>query len=352
MRTSSRAPVVSESPGERAAIEPPEARGLGRDEVRLMVASPERIQHAIFRELGDFLEAGDLVVVNTSATIPSAVDATRDGTAIGVHFSAPIDDNTWTVELRAPDGSGPLLDGRAGEVIVLPEGVRLGILAPYSGIEGHARILRAQPHLEGTVEDYLARVGRPISYSYVRERWPLSMYQTVFARTPGSAEMPSAGRPFTAELVTDLVTRGVAFAPLVLHTAVSSLDLGELPLPERFDVPPPTARVVNETRGAGGRVVAVGTTVTRALETAAGSDGNIRPMRGWTDLVLDLDRPARVVGGLITGWHPPEASHRSLLEAVAGEKLVERAYAADPAVDYLWHEFGDSCLFLPTSSHC
>jgi S-adenosylmethionine:tRNA ribosyltransferase-isomerase len=173
------------------------------------------------------------------------------------------------------------------------------------------------------------------------------MYQTVFAREPGSAEMPSAGRPFTTELVTDLVARGVLFAPVLLHTGVSSLEGGEAPLPEPFRVPATTARLVEETRSAGKRVVAVGTTVTRALESATDSVGRVQPARGWTDLVLGADRPALVVDGLITGWHAAEATHQALLRAVAGAELVGAAYASASKEGYLWHEFGDSCLLLP-----
>lgn len=162
--------------------------------------------------------------------------------------------------------------------------------------------------------------------------------------------MPSAGRPFTAQVVTDLITRGVVVAPVVLHTGVSSQEPGEPPQPERFRVPAATARLVNSTRAAGGRVIAVGTTVTRALESAADPDGLVRLRHGWTNLVLGPSRPARVVTGLVTGWHAPGASHLALLSAVAGEALVERAYAEAVRLGYRWHEFGDSCLLLPLLS--
>ena len=162
-----------------------------------------------------------------------------------------------------------------------------------------------------------------------------------------SAEMPSAGRPFTHAVLSGLLARGVRVAEVVLHTGVSSPEAGETPLPERFRVPPAAAGAVNATRAAGGRIVAVGTTVTRALESATTADGTVRAAGGWTELVLGPDRPARVVDGLVTGWHEPEASHLLLLTAVAGPHLVERAYAAALEHRYLWHEFGDSCLLLP-----
>jgi S-adenosylmethionine:tRNA ribosyltransferase-isomerase len=201
--------------------------------------------------------------------------------------------------------------------------------------------------VEGGVVPYLHRVGRPIRYAYVPRPHPLGAYQTVFAHVPGSAEMPSAGRPFTAEIVTELVTRGVLVAPLTLHTGVSSPEQGEPPQPERFDVPSSTAALVNHVRRSGGRVVAVGTTVTRALEAAAAENGTVHATSGWTDLVLGPQRPARVVTGLITGWHAPGASHLQLLQAVAGADLVARAYADALRERYRWHEFGDSCLLLP-----
>lgn len=155
------------------------------------------------------------------------------------------------------------------------------------------------------------------------------------------------GGPFTTRLVTELVARGVVVAPLTLHTGVSSPESHEPPYPERYDVPAGTARSVNVARADGGRVLAVGTTVTRALETVADLNGWVSAGRGWTDVVLGPARPARVVDGLVTGWHPPEASHLSLLEAVAGVDTVQRAYDAAVREAYRWHEFGDSCLLLP-----
>jgi S-adenosylmethionine:tRNA-ribosyltransferase-isomerase (queuine synthetase) len=324
-----------------------EAPPTVRDGVRLLVAHAGGIEHARFAQLGRFLSPGDLLVVNTSGTLAAAVDGRRgDGIGVTVHFAAALDDGTWVLEVR-PDqnASGPVPDGAAGDVIVLPDGVRAVLIAPHPN--GQARLWQASVGVEGGVPAYLERRGRPIRYAYVPTAVPLAEYQTVFAREPGSAEMPSAGRPFTDALVTDLVTRGIGIAPITLHTGVSSQDVGEPPQPERYRVPEPTARLVNLTRAWGGRVVAVGTTVTRALESAADRDGVLGERAGWTDLVLGPDRPARVVNGLITGWHAPGASHLKLLEAVSGSDLVERAYDAAIAARYLWHEFGDSCLLLP-----
>jgi S-adenosylmethionine:tRNA ribosyltransferase-isomerase len=338
------------------ATEPPEARGLDRDEVRLLVADPRGVHHARFCDLGQFLRPGDLLVVNNSATLAAAVDGVRtDGVAgsrrITVHFATELDDRAWVVELR-PAGrpTGHLDDVMPGEVVELAAGARLRVEAshPQPGVTG-ARLWRARLAVEGEVTAYLARHGRPIRYAYVRHAWPLSAYQTVFAQRPGSAEMASAARPFSPELVTSLVSTGVAIATITLHASVSSAEVGEPPIAERFEVPAATARLVNLTRASGGRVIAVGTTVTRSLETAAAPDGSLRAADGWTDLVIGPDRPIRAVDGIVTGWHDAGASHLLLLEAVAGPDLVAAAYRAALAGGYLWHEFGDSALLLPAT---
>ncbi len=318
-----------------------------RDDVRLLVAHAGGVEHARFADIGRFLSPGDLLVVNTSATLAAAIDGTRgDGRPVTAHFATWLDDGAWVVELRprGPAG-GPLADTAEGDVVTLPDGVRLTVLGAQPA--GQTRLWRAAVPVEGGVVAYLRRHGHAIRYAYVPDDHPLAAYQTVFAREPGSAEMPSAGRPFTDALITDLAVRGVGIAPITLHTGVSSQEPGEPPQPERFTVPSATARQVNVTRAWGGRVVAVGTTVTRALESAADGNGIVREQRGWTDLVLGEHRPAIVVSGLVTGWHAPGASHLDLLRAVAGADLVDRAYTEALAAGYRWHEFGDSCLLLP-----
>ena len=333
-----------ELPDELIAVEPPEAHGTARDGVRLMAVHRRRISHAYFRDLGSFLRAGDLLVVNTSATVAAAVNATRgDGANVVVHFAGPSRDGAWLVEVRRPDQRGPVLDMAPGETLRL-DGADLQLLSPLT--PHRTRLWEAS--LSGTVpvSEWLRRHARPIAYSHAQRRWPLSEYQTVFARTPGSAEMPSAGRPFSLELVAGLVSLGVGLAPIVLHAGVSSLETDELPPPERFEVPEATARLINATRRARGRVIGVGTTVVRAVETVAAADGTVTAGAGWTDLVLSQDRAVRAFDGLITGWHEPRSSHLLLLDAVAGREAVSAAYAAALAEGYQWHEFGDSCLLL------
>jgi S-adenosylmethionine:tRNA ribosyltransferase-isomerase len=247
----------------------------------------------------------------------------------------------WVVELRRHGAR--FRGGRAGQVLALPGGGAAELLAPYLS---PGRLWIAALDLPAPLGAYLAEHGRPIAYAHLAEPRPLGDLQTIFADEPGSAEMPSAGRPFTQRLLDELHARGVQVAPLVLHTGVSSLERGERPYPERYRVPPLTAARVNAHHAAGGRVIAVGTTVVRALETVAGPDGAVEAGEGWTSLVVTPERGVRAIDGLITGWHEPDASHLLMLEAVGGRDMIERSYAAALSAGYRWHEFGDSHLIL------
>ena len=343
-------------PGTRTAPSPPEFRGIARDDVRLLVADGDRVVHTHFRDLADQLDPGDLIVVNTSQTVAGEADARLSGGDVVVHVAMDLRDGTWVVEVRtAPDASRAVLDAVAGQVLTLAgtDGV-LTLLEPYprsgsspTGVGN--RLWRADYAGAESLREVLDRVGRPIAYGYLDRRYDLADYQTIFGTTPGSAEMPSASRPFTHEVVTRLVSRGVGIAPVLLHTGVSSQEVGEAPQPEWFEVGESTARLVNSTRAGGGRIIAVGTTVTRALESAiAAGSGLLVAADGWTERVVTREHPAHIVDGLITGWHDPQASHLLLVEAIAGPELAQTAY--DAAVDggYSWHEFGDSALFLPS----
>ncbi|MCL7369789.1 S-adenosylmethionine:tRNA ribosyltransferase-isomerase [Streptomyces ardesiacus] len=368
-----RAPAVG-VPEELSARVPVEQRGPGldRDGVRLLVSRGTEVSHHAFGELPGLLRAGDLLVVNTSPTLAAAVDGRAGHARVVVHFSTRGDDGRWAVELREPDGRGTT---RArGAVTGLPraraegaEGVRGrgcgGLAGTRVRLPGGARMVLEEPlsargerlwwaRVSGVAVPALLREhGRPIRYSYTERDQPLSVYQTVFALPSddgtGSAEMPSAARPFTARLVAELVSRGVQFAPVRLHTGVASAESHEPPYPERFAVPEASARLINAVRAGDGRVVAVGTTAVRAVESAAGDDGVVRARAGWTDLVVTPERGVRVVEGLLTGLHEPEASHLLMLEAVAGRAAVDRGYEAAVRDRYLWHEFGDVHLLLP-----
>jgi S-adenosylmethionine:tRNA ribosyltransferase-isomerase len=334
-----------------AAGELAQVPDAGECPTALLVASRRtgKLVHSCFADLGQFLHAGDLLVVNTSATLPAAVPARARGDELELHLSTPADEAPgvagevfWVVELRTT-GRRPLR-APVGARIELPGDAEAELLAPYLG---STRLTVARLSLGEPVEDYLARHGHPIRYRHTELDLPIDAYQTVFAREPGSAEMPSAARPFTAELVTELVSAGVLVAPVTLHCGVSSLEAGESPYPERYRVPPETARLVNAVRGWGGRVIAVGTTVVRALETVAEPGGTVTPGHGLTRLVVSPAHGLRAIDGLITGWHEPDSSHLSLLEAAAGPELLRRSYAAAHATGYRLHEFGDSHLILP-----
>jgi S-adenosylmethionine:tRNA ribosyltransferase-isomerase len=325
-------------PAPREAREPAEVRGTGRDDVRLLVARRDsaRIEHARFRELPELLDPGDLLVVNTSATLPAALPVSGPDSAMRLHLSSPVpgdERETWLVELRRE--RRPFEGGRPGLVLRLPAGGAVVLLERHRG----GRLWRAALRLPTSVLDYIARHGEPIRYAHARGEWPIGRYQTVYATEPGSAEMPSAGRAFTPELVTGLIAAGVDVAPLVLHAGVSSLDAGEAPPAEWYRVPSFTAERVELVRRMGGRVIAVGTTVVRALESGAGE--------GWTDLVIEPDTQLEAVDGLLTGFHDSDSSHLAMLEAVAGRDLLERSYAEATRAGYLRHEFGDLHLILP-----
>ena len=328
------------------AHEPPEARGGRRDGVRLLVsAGDEEPVDARFTDLATVLAPGDLLVVNTSATIPAAFDGRLpDGEPIVVHLSGNLPGDLWLVEVRRPQlgSTVPLRLERAVDVALLTGGT-VHLLARFADSE---RLWLAKLELDRAVIPYAYEHGRPIRYRHVERDWPISSYETIFAREPGSAEMPSASRPFTNRIVTDLVTRGVLVTPLLLHTGVSSLEGGERPYPERYRIPTATAATINTTRRRGGRVVAVGTTVVRALATVTDDRAVVHPGEGWTEVVVTPDRPVESVDGLVTGWHEPESSHLMMLEAFATAETLRRAYEAALRRGYLWHEFGDSHLIL------
>ena len=337
-------------PADREAREPAEVRGDGRHDVRLMVGRRAQgsISHLRFPDIVEVLAPGDLLVINTSGTVPAALPAVRtDGTRLRLHLSARLPGGRWLVELRRPDGVGslPFPDAEVGDVLALPGRAQATLVEAWAPADH--RLWVATVDFGVPLVSYLAAHGAPVRYGHVQRPWPLAAYRTVFANEDGSAEMPSAGRAFTPELVTALVARGVGVAPVVLHSGVSSPEAHEAPAPEWFRVPAATVRWVRATRRGGGTVVAVGTSVVRALETVADGTGQVHPGEGWTELVVGPERGVRVVDGLLTGWHEPRASHLRLLEAVAGRPFLRRCYAEALEHGYRWHALGDLCLRLP-----
>jgi S-adenosylmethionine:tRNA ribosyltransferase-isomerase len=313
-------------PSQLEAREPAELRASGRDDVRMLVSKED-----------GFLAPGDLLVLNTSATVPAALTAVRaNGEELALHWSTSLPAGLAVMEPRK-------VDVRAGETLTIPGGGLVTLLAPY---RDSRRLWLVKLDVPLPPLEYLQRWGRPIAYDYIATRFPLSAYQTVFARNAGSAEMPSAGRPFTRSLLACLRRSGVQLAKLLLHTGVASLEQHETPYEEWFEVPLRTAERVRNTRARGGRVIAVGTTVVRALESSVDANGNAVASRGWTDLVITPERGVRVVDGILTGLHEPRATHLAMLEAISGRDVVARAYEEALAREYLWHEFGDMHLLL------
>lgn len=358
-------PTLSfEVPLALVASVPPEERGVPRAGVRMLVASAAgNLRHALVSDLPEVLQPGDLLVINTSQTLPAALRGHTDaGEPVTVHLSTVLPGAgqsparalrsrvaPWVVELRrpVPGGSEPSFADRTGALIAIAGGATLRVLASHPPGSARSRLWVGELTSPRPLGRWLDGHGEPIRYSHVDGTWPMAAYRTAHGDTPGSAEMPSAGRPLTGALLARLRRRGVQIAALVLHCGVSSLESGDPPYAEWYSVPRRTARSVNRARAQGRRVVAVGTTVVRALESVVGMAGDVQSGQGWTDLVISADRTVSVVDGLLTGWHEPDATHLSMLEALAGRSLLCDSYRAALANGYLWHEFGDVHLLLP-----
>jgi S-adenosylmethionine:tRNA ribosyltransferase-isomerase len=293
-------------------------------------------------------------VINTSGTLNAALKATDpDGEAFELHLSTHLPGDVWIVEVRRREGARveAVFDAEAGTRFRLPSRGAATLLTPYRRAEratpGHTRLWLAALELPAPLPEYLTRHGFPIRYSYVGQQWPISAYQTVYVTEMGSAEMPSAGRAFTPELLTRLMAQGVTIAPLLLHTGIASLEDHEPPHEEVYRVSPQTARLVTAAREGGQRILAVGTTAVRTLQTVTDADGVTHPGEGWTNIVVTPETGARSVDGLLTGLHEPRSTHRLMLEAIASPHHLRAAYEAALAERYLWHEFGDLHLILP-----
>lgn len=334
----------------RAATAPIEATGRSRHDVAMLVSTLEGATETKFRRIADYLDAGDVLVVNTSSTEPAALDASWRGTPITLHVAGPGQRDGWVVELRLPDRSGPITHAKVGDCVSLADGSAIQLIAPRShDPSAGVRLWNASWYGHSDLVGHVRRHGAPVRYAYVPEKWPIATYRTIFERRPAgfaSAEMPSAARPFTQQVLDDLTDRGVLLAAVELHTGLSSPESHEPPEPERFRVGGRAARRIERARRHHRRIVAVGTTATRAVESAVGSDGTVGATSGWTDLVLSPDRPATVINAILTGWHPPEASHLALLESITFGEQISNAYRSAQEAGMLSHEFGDSCLLL------
>lgn len=321
---------------------PAEYRGIQRDQVRLMALdiNTGKSYHNTFYELDAYLKEGDLLVLNNSRTIPAVLKGKRGKQTIEIRLSRKISDNEW--EALVVGGVFGV-----GEKINLP-----GDLTATIKGQGNEAPLVILSFSKSGVDLYndIYKYGEPIHYEYIDTPWPIEMYQTVYASVPGSVEMPSAGRAFSWKLLNKLKRKGVNIAFIQLHAGLSYYGNDRWPNPskhvEAYSVPEETAALINKTKANKGCVIAVGTTVVRALETVAEHTGIVKAQEGITGLYIKKGFPLKVVDGLITGFHEPEASHLDLLTAFIDEKLLMDAYRDALTEGYLWHEFGDMNLIL------
>jgi S-adenosylmethionine:tRNA ribosyltransferase-isomerase len=333
---------------ELEAHEPAERRGLRRDQVRMMVL-PRRegaTIHTRFDALGDYLRPNDLLVVNSSRTLPALLQAHDEkGDPVEVRLAHRRSEDLWDVLLL----NGRQLIGRPDMQLDFGQGLTGRVLARRPDLPFLWRVQFDRCCMP--LLDLIYRLGEPVRYTYVNEALPLDLYQTVYASQPGSVEMPSAGRPFSWELLLGLRRKGIGLASISLHTGLSStrddaVDAARPVSEEEFEVPETAAQAINTAHAAGGRVFAVGTTVVRSIETAARLDGTVAAARGWTSLHISGNYSLRAVDGLITGLHEPRTTHLDLLSAFIAPARLQAAYLEAIELRYLWHEFGDMNLIV------
>ncbi|OJJ21554.1 hypothetical protein BKI52_13505 [marine bacterium AO1-C] len=342
--------IQFELPQHLVCPQPTELRNMARDEVRLLVTTDSgQVTHDIFSNFDQYLQAGDVLVVNTSATQAAAFPITLPNGAPGkLHLSTQLSDSEWLVEVRALNSNTTTRwkAGEEGMTFALPEGASVRLKERFYKNDQLLDLWIAEFDIHQEEEGYRYKYGQPIKYTQLQNAFPLSYYQTFFSFHPGSSEMPSAGRGFTEKLLRKLIKKGVVVAPIVLHTGVSSLEEDEKPYPEYMEVNPMTALLINTAKEEGRRVVVVGTTAIRAVESAADEQGVVRPYRGHTELFIEDTYQMRVADGLLTGFHEPKASHLHMLQSLAGFEHIERAYQEAIKADYYWHQFGDLHLIL------
>jgi len=338
-------------PQQLACPQPTEERHIERDEVRLLVTNGAGdIEHTTFNHLTTFLQKGDVLVVNTSATIPAALPVSLPGDKQGrLHISTKLNNREWLAEIREITGNKTKRwhQGEKGMIFQLPLGSSVILKNKFYKNDQWLHLWVTEFNIHEPMQKYLSANARPIQYEKLDRQYPLSYYQTFFSFHPGSSEMPSAGRGFTAGLIERLLKKGASLAPVVLHTGVSSLEENETPYPEYMEVDPVTASIINTAKNQGGRIIAVGTTAIRAIETAVNKEGMVVPYHGNTELFIDESYTMKVIDGLLTGFHEPRASHLNILQSVGGFDHVDKAYKEAIKAGYYWHQFGDLHLILP-----
>ncbi len=320
---------------------------------RLLVVDPASAAFSDFSitDLPRFLNAGDALVLNDAATLPASLRVAED---LELRLMSRLDDGTWLAlalgrgDFREPTearGEPPRLD--AGAHLDFGQGLSASVVSVDARSWRVLRIAFEQEQSE--LWQALYRAARPIQYAYLDR--PLSLWdvQNRYVARPWAFEVPSAGKPLSFETLFRVEARGVTLAHLTHAAGLSStgdplLD-AHLPLAERYEIAEHSVALVNRSKARGGRVVAVGTSVTRALE-AAGESGVLRAASERTALLLGPDSRLRICDGLLTGLHEPGTSHYALLEAFAPRAVLERSFQHAEREGYLQHEFGDSCLIL------
>ncbi|WP_246942995.1 S-adenosylmethionine:tRNA ribosyltransferase-isomerase [Bacillus pinisoli] len=330
-------------PEQLNANQPIELAGGRRDGVKLMVLdrNSKTSYHEPFVHIERYLGPGDVLVFNNSRTIPAVLKGKQGNRDIEVRLSRKIDGQKW--EALVVDG---LYSSR--DLLLFPGNVTAEVIG--KGIEGPLVILSFS--LYGyELLDFIYKYGEPIRYEYIKDSLPLNDYQTVYSSVPGSVEMPSAGRAFTWDLLNSLQKRGIKLAFVQLHTGLSYYGNDQWPNPtmhpEYYHVSMEAATIINQAKKSGKRVIAVGTTVVRTLETVANEEGSIQSEEGITSTYIHKHTKLKLVDGLLTGLHEPEASHLDMLGAFINQDQLIRAYQEAINNGYLWHEFGDVNLILP-----
>ena len=327
------------------ASKPPERRGLRRDQVKMMVLDKlnGNVVHDQFLQIDNYLNAGDILVLNNSRTIPAILKAewNRNGKVIGTNVEFRLarkkNDSIWEVLIVSKNV-------KSGDCFRFSEKLQAKVV----GEVFRSPLKMIKFNLEGKdLYNEIYSMGEPIRYEYIQHPWNLDYYQTVFASQPGSVEMPSAGRAFSWELLLRLQQKGVKLAFLQLHTGLSYLlddqyDHSPEEHFEEYSLRQEDIEAIVKAKASGGKVIAAGTTVVRALETAAATSN----LEGWTNLYITSDYKLQLVDGIITGFHEPKASHLDMLAAFVDEKKLFDAYNIAIEQHYLWHEFGDINLII------
>lgn len=337
-------------PAHLSCPKPTEERKLRRDEVRLLVTDKAcQTEHTTFNHLPSFLNSGDVLVVNTSATIASALPVLLPGGQEGrLHISTKLTDEKRLIEVREVRGNKTIRwkQGAAGMVLQLAPDATVTLKQKFYNNNQWLHLWIADFKTDQSLKTWQAANAKPIQYEKLDRQYPLSYYQTFFSFHPGSAEMPSAGRGFTPELVEMLLKKGVVLAPVLLHTGVSSLEENETPYPEYMEINPVSAAIINAAKSQARRVIAVGTTCVRAVETAVNNEGLVMPYRGNTELFINRGYSMKIVDGLLTGFHEPKASHLNILQSIGGFEQIDIAYQQAIKAGYYWHQFGDLHLIF------